>query len=97
VRNEKVFYSVKKERSITHTMKRGNAVAHILPRNCILKYIIQGKIERRMEVKGRGRRKRKQLPDNLKENIGYWKLKDGALDGSVWRNGFGRGYGPVVR
>jgi len=26
----------------------------------------------------------------------YCKLKGEALDGTVWRNGFGRGYGPVV-
>jgi hypothetical protein len=35
--------------------------------------------------------------DNLKEKGGYWKLKGEALDRSVWRTVFGRGYGPVVR
>ena len=44
----------------------------------------------------RGRR-RKQLLDDLKEKRGYWKLKDEALDRTLWRTGFGRGYGPVVR
>jgi hypothetical protein len=68
-----------------------------LHRNCLLKHVIQGKIEGRMEVKGRRRRKRKQLLYNLKENSEYWKLKEEALDRSVWRTGFGRGCGPVVR
>jgi hypothetical protein len=46
---------------------------------------------------GRRGRKRKQLLDDLKEKIGYWKLKEEALDGTLWRTRFGRGYGPVVR
>ena len=45
---------------------------------------------------GRGRRG-KQLLDDLKEKTGYWKLKEEALDRTVWRTGLGRGCGPVVR
>jgi hypothetical protein len=44
----------------------------------------------------RGRR-RKQLLDDLKEKRGHWKLKEEALDRTLWRIRFGRGYGPVVR
>jgi hypothetical protein len=33
----------------------------------------------------------------FKETRGYWKLKEETLDRTVWRNGFGRGCGPVVR
>jgi hypothetical protein len=44
----------------------------------------------------RGRR-RKQLLDELREARGYCKLKEEALDRTVWRTGFGRGCGPVVR
>jgi hypothetical protein len=44
----------------------------------------------------RGRR-RKQLPDNVRESIRYRKLKEAALDRSVWRTRFGKGCGPVVR
>jgi hypothetical protein len=44
----------------------------------------------------RGRR-RKQLPYDLKETRGYWNLKEEALDRSMWRTRFGRGYEPVVR
>jgi hypothetical protein len=43
----------------------------------------------------RGRR-RKQLPGD-KENKGYCRLKEEALDRTLWRTRFGRGYGPVVR
>jgi hypothetical protein len=53
-----------------HTMERRKAVGHILHRNCLLKHVIQGKIEGRMEVKGRRGRNRKQLLDKFKENSG---------------------------
>jgi hypothetical protein len=47
-------------------------------------------------VTGRlGRRRRKLLVD-LKERRGYSHLKEEALDRTVWRAGFGRGFGPVV-
>jgi hypothetical protein len=49
-----------------------------------------------MELTGQGRR-RKQLPDNLKEKRRYWKLKAEALDRTLWRTRFGRGYEPVLR
>jgi hypothetical protein len=44
----------------------------------------------------RGRRRRKLL-DDLKERRGYSHLKEKALDRTVWKTGFGRGFGPVVR
>jgi len=50
-----------------------------------------------MKVTGRRGRRCKQLLDGLKEKRGYCKLKEEALDRTVWRTGFGRGYGPVVR
>jgi len=43
----------------------------------------------------RGRR-RKKLLDDLKDRRGYCQLKEEALDHSMWRNHFGRGFGPVV-
>jgi hypothetical protein len=33
----------------------------------------------------------------IKEKKRYWKLKEEALDRTLWRTRFGRGYGPVVR
>jgi len=44
----------------------------------------------------RGKR-RKQLVDGLKENRRCCKLKDEALNLTLWRNRFGRDYSPLVR
>jgi hypothetical protein len=59
----------------------------------LLKHVIEGKIEERIEVTGR---RRKQLLDDLKEKRGYWQLKEEALDYTLWRSYFARRYGPVV-
>jgi hypothetical protein len=50
-----------------------------------------------MEVMDRRGRRGKQLLDDLKEKIEYWKLKEEAVAGTWWRTCFGRGYVPVVR
>ena len=44
----------------------------------------------------RGRRRRKKLLDDLKDSRGWCELKEEALDHTVWRNRFGRVFGPVV-
>jgi hypothetical protein len=64
---------VKEERNIVHTIKRrkANWIGHILRRNCLLKQVIEGRLEGRIEVTGRRRRRRKQLLDGLKEKTGY--------------------------
>jgi hypothetical protein len=49
------------------------------------------------EVTGRQGRRRRKLLDNLKERRGYSHLKEEALDHTMWRARFGRGFGPVVR
>jgi hypothetical protein len=67
-------------------------IGHILRRNCLLKHVTEGMIERT----GIRRRKRKQLVDDLKENRTCWKLKEEALNRTRWRTRFGIGYGPVV-
>jgi len=46
---------------------------------------------------GRWGRRRQKLLDDLEEKRGYWKLKEEALDRTVWRTGIGRGCGPVVK
>ena len=56
-----------------------------------------GKTEEGTKVAERQGRRRKQLLDDLKETRRYWKLKEGALDITLWRTVFGRRYGPVVR
>jgi hypothetical protein len=97
VRNEEVLHRVKEERNIVHTAKRrkANWIGHILRRNCLLKHVIEGKLEGRIEMTGRRGRRRKL--DDLKEKKRYWKLKEEALDRTLWRTRFGRGYGPVVK
>jgi hypothetical protein len=99
VRNEEVLLRVKEERNILHTIKRrkANWIGHIFCGNCLLEHIIEGKIEEAIEVTGRRKRRRKQLLDDRKEPIGNWKLNEEALDLTVCRTRFGKGYGPVVR
>jgi hypothetical protein len=68
-----------------------------LRRNPLLKYIIEGKKEGRIEVTGRRGRRRQKLIIDLKEKIGYWKLKEETLEHALWRSRFGRCYGLDVR
>jgi hypothetical protein len=62
VRNEVVLHRVKEERNIVHKIKRrkANWIGHILRRNCLLKYVVEGKLEGRIEVTGKRGRRRKQ-------------------------------------
>ena len=46
---------------------------------------------------GRRGRERRKLLDDLKEKRGYSHLKEEALDRTMWRARFGRGFGPVAR
>jgi hypothetical protein len=48
---------------------------HILCKNCLLKHVIEGMKEGRIEVKERHGRKCEELLDKVKERRGYWKLK----------------------
>jgi hypothetical protein len=70
---------------------------HILLRNCLLQRVTEGKIERGIEVTGRQGRRRRKLLDDLTERRGFSHLKEEALDRTMWRARFGRGFGPVVR
>jgi hypothetical protein len=73
VRNEEVLHRVKEERNIVHTIKRrkANWTGHISRRNCLLKHVIEGKLEGRIERTGRRGRRRTQLLDGLKEKRRY--------------------------
>ena len=89
---------VNEQRSILHEIRKreANWIGHILRRNCLLQQVTEGKIKGQLEVtRGRGRR-RKKLQDDLKYRRGYCQLKEEALDCTMWRNNFGRGFGPVV-
>jgi hypothetical protein len=72
-------------------------IGHILRRSYLLKHIIEGEIEGRMEVARRKGRGSKQLLDDLKDERGYWNLKGKALDRTLWRTRVGSGHGLHLR
>jgi hypothetical protein len=73
VPNEEALHRGKEERNILHTVKRrkANWIGHVLRRNCLLKHVIEGKIQGRIEVTGRRGRRSKQLLDDFKETRTY--------------------------
>jgi hypothetical protein len=99
VRNEDVLLRVKEQRNILREIRKrkANWIGHILCRNCLLQRVTEGKIQGGREVTGRQGRRRRKLLDDLKEWRGYSHLKEEALDRTMWRIRFGRGFGPVVR
>ena len=99
MRNEEVLRRVKGQRNILHEIskRKANWIGHILRRNCLLQRVIEGKIKGGIEMTGRRRRRRRKLLDDLKERRGYSHLKEEALDRTMRRACFGRGFRPVVR
>ena len=89
---------VNEQRNILHEIRKrkANWIGHILRRNCLLQQVIEGKIKGQIEVTRKRGRRCKKLLDDLKDRRGYSQLKEEALDHTVWRNRFGRGFGPVV-
>jgi hypothetical protein len=69
VRSDEVFCRVKEQRNIVHTINRREAdcTDYILRMKCILKHVIEAKIQVRIYVMGRRERKHKQLLGDLKE------------------------------
>jgi len=69
VRNGEVLHRVKEKRNIVHAVKGGkdNWVSHILRRNCVLKHVIEGEIEKSVDRTGRRGRRRKEVLNELKE------------------------------
>ena len=98
VRNEEVLLRVNEQRNILHEIRKrkANWIGHILRRNCLLQHVIEGKIKGQIEVTRRRGRRRKKLLDDLKDGRGYCQLKEEALDRTMRRNRFRRGFGPVV-
>ena len=99
MRKGEVVLRVNEQRNILHEIRKrkANWIGHILRRNCLLQQVIKGKIQGGIEEIGRQGRKRTKLLDDLKERRGYSHLKEEALDRTMWRGRFGRGFGPVVR
>jgi hypothetical protein len=69
VLNEEVLHRDKEEKNILHRVKRGKAnwIGQNLHVNCLLKHVIGGKIEGRIEVMGRRGRRREQLLSGFKQ------------------------------
>jgi hypothetical protein len=67
--NEGYYFRVNEERNIIHKIERrkGKWVGQVLCRNYFLYQVTEGKIERRIEVRGRRRRRGKQLLRDLKK------------------------------
>jgi hypothetical protein len=98
VRNAEVLERIKATNMVgTINRRKANWIGHLLHRYCLLQHVIEGKIEGRIEVTGRRRRRIRELLDDLKEKRGYFKLKEEALDCILWRTCCGGGYGPVFR
>ena len=87
VRSE-VWQRVKEQRNILHTIQREKAkrIGHTLRTYCLLKGVIENKIEVRTEVKGRRWTKRKQLLNDLREKRGYRRLKHGSARSHCMKN-----------
>jgi hypothetical protein len=98
-KNEEVLLRVKEHRNILHEISKRMSkwIGRILRGNRLLRQVIEGKTKQGIEVTGRRGRRRWKLLDDLKEKRGYSHLKEEALDRTMWRAGFGRGFGPVVR
>jgi hypothetical protein len=71
---------------------KANWIGHVLRRNCLLQQVIEGKIIGWIEVTGRQGRRCRKLLDDLKERRGYAYLKEEALDHTMCRAHFGRGF-----
>ena len=73
---------IMEEGNTLHTVKRkkANLICDILRRNCLLKYIIEGKIEGSLEVTGRRLRRHKQLMGNLKEKESVLEIQRGSAN-----------------
>jgi len=99
VRQEAVLLRVNEQRNILHEISKRKAswISHILRRNYLLQRVIEGKIKWGVEETGRRGRRRRKLLDDLKERRGYSHLKKEALDRTVSKVRFGRGFHPVVR
>jgi hypothetical protein len=67
-----------------------------LRRNCLLRRVIEGKIQGKTEVTVRQGKRRRKLLDGFTDRRGYSLLKEEILDRTIWKARFGRGFGPVV-
>jgi hypothetical protein len=96
----KMYYLESRSREISY-MKYVNGRQTGLVTFCVeiafYNGLLKERYKRGIEVTRRQGRGRRKLLDDLKERRGYSHLKGEALDRTMWRARFGRGFGPVVR
>jgi hypothetical protein len=99
VRNEEVLLRVNEQRNILHEIRKrkANWIGHILRRNYLLQQVIEEEIKGGIEVTERRERRCRKVLGDLMERRGYCHLKEETVDRAMWRAGFGRGFGAVVR
>ena len=95
MRNEEVLHRVNQKGNIVQTTSRkwANWIGHILFRNCLLKHVIEGKIEGRIEVTGRRGGRCKQLLDSLKGKERILEIKTRNTRSQSVENWLGRRLG----
>jgi hypothetical protein len=94
VKNEEVLHRDNTERDILRTINRrtGNWIGDMFS-DCLLKHVIEGKIEETIRREGRS----KQLLDDVEETGRCWKLKEKALGCTLWSSRFGRVCGSDIK
>ena len=94
VRSGEIWHVVKEDRNNLRAIKwrKADWIGHILHRNCLLKHVIEGNKEERIDG-GRGRRRRQLLGD-LRKTRGF---KEEALDRFLSWTRFGWGHRLIVR
>jgi hypothetical protein len=62
-------HRVKEETNILRpkTRRKADWIGHTLRRNCLLKHVIEGKVEGMVAETGRREKRRKQILDDIKE------------------------------
>jgi hypothetical protein len=76
----KTYYLESRRRGILYVLNKKEGYQDWSHGNCLLKRVIEGKVEGRIQVSGRRGRRRKELLGELQERKGYRSLKYGALD-----------------
>ena len=92
--------SCEEERNILHGIKqrKANCNGHMLRSKWLLTTVTDGKIgdKKRKRRRTTTRNRLQKLRNDYKDKRGYWKLQGEALDRTLWRTGFRRGYGSVA-